>query len=211
MEQRLIWDIVAYAATFMFLPAFFKDSRVSYKWFSLSGSLIFVIFGLFIQAYPVSIANGILVTTYLIELKKKYLNTESFKKLTVQTDSVYLNSFLEYHRKEIFYFFPNFEFEPNKYVHCFFILRDMNIAGLVLTRKYNEKILYLELDFVIPGFRDFRAGEFLYEDVKNFFIEEGYTKIISPCFNRNHEKYLKKMGFELKVIDDKRQFVKSFQ
>lgn len=86
----------------------------------------------------------------------------------------------------------------------------MNIAGLYITSKYEDKSLKLELDYVIPGYRDYRTGKFLYQQYVTLFTDQDYKKIISPCFNRKHEKYLKKMGFELKMIDDKRQFVKSF-
>lgn len=210
MEHALIWDLIGYLAALLFLPPLIKNARPSFKWFSLSGSLLFIFYGIVIGAYPVCLANVFVASISFVQLRRFYIKKEAFKILPINIDSKYLQLFLEYHRKDIFHFFPNFNFQPEKYIHCFYILRDMNIAGLYITSKYDEKSLNLELDYVIPGYRDFRTGKFLYQQYVDLFTDQGYGKIISPCFNRNHEKYLKRMGFELSMIDERRQFVKSF-
>jgi lipid-A-disaccharide synthase-like uncharacterized protein len=210
MENVIIWDLIGYLAALLFLPPLLKGSRPSFKWFSLTGSLLFIVYGYTIKAYPVCVANVFVASISMIQLYRLKFEEESFKILKVNIDSEYLQLFLEHHSKDIFHYFPNFKFKPEKYVHCFYILRDMNIAGLYITSKHDDFSLNLELDFVIPGYRDFRTGTWLYEKYKSVFVDEGFKKIISPCFNRSHEKYLKKMGFELRMIDEKRQFVKSF-
>ncbi|MEA3445831.1 MAG: hypothetical protein U9R19_14025 [Bacteroidota bacterium] len=211
MDYDLLWELAGYIASLLFLPALLRSTRPSYKWFSLAGSLIFIIYGLVIKAYPVCLANVFVALITSTILYKKYFRKEFFKVLETRTDNYYLSEFLEYYKKDIFHYFPNFEFNQEKSVHCFFILRNMNFAGLFLTSKYNDSILYLEMDYVIPGYRDFRTGMFLYQQYVEVFRKQGYIGIISPCFNRKHEKYLKKMGFELSMIDEKRQFVKSFK
>ncbi len=210
MDYSFFWELAGYLAALLFLPPLIWSTRPSYRWFSLIGSILFIIYGIVIKAYPVCLANLFVAIITIIYLDKTYLRKEFFKVLKTDTESYYLKEFLEHYRKDIFHYFPNFDFQPENYVHCFFILRNMNVAGLFLTSKYNENTLYLELDYVIPGYRDFRTGRFLYQKYVEAFKDQGYSRIISPCFHRNHEKYLKKMGFELRMIDEKRQFVKMF-
>jgi len=45
-------------------------------------------------------------------------------------------------------------------------------------------------------------------EVLKIFKEHGYKRILSHSYNRNHEKYLVKMGFQQEMIDEKRMFVK---
>ena len=53
------------------------------------------------------------------------------------------------------------------------------------------------LDFVIPGYRDFRAGKFLFEQSSDFFRQKGIMRLLSDPGNPRHETYLKRMGFRL--------------
>jgi hypothetical protein len=53
----------------------------------------------------------------------------------------------------------------------------------------------VDLDFVIPEYRDFKIGAFIYETSKDYFLEKGYSKFISFSSNTNHIKYLKKIHF----------------
>jgi hypothetical protein len=54
------------------------------------------------------------------------------------------------------------------------------------------------LDFVIPGFRDFRAGTFLFEESALYFHEKGIKRLVSDAGNARHESYLKRMAFQLR-------------
>ena len=208
MEHKIIWELIAYLGSLLFLPSVINGARPAYKWLCLGGNLIFIVYGIVIAAYPVCAVNIFIAIINIVYLAKRHKRDEIFKILQIQADSEYLKDFLEYNRKDIFLFFPNFRFMPTTYLHCFLIFRNINISGLFITSIYDENTLKLELDYVVHRYRDYRTGEFLYQEYKYIFTEKGYTRLISPCYNRDHEKYLKRMGFELQMIDGIRQFVK---
>jgi hypothetical protein len=69
-------------------------------------------------------------------------------------------------------------------------------VGVLIVKPENDSAVIF-LDFVIPGYRDFRAGKFLYEESAGFFRQRGITRLISDSGNPRHETYLRRMGFQL--------------
>ena len=76
----------------------------------------------------------------------------------------------------------------------------MNPAGIFICNEYDKKTLEITLDYVIPMFRDFKVGQFIFEGQKLYFLGKGYNRFLVFTDNLHHIKYLKKMGFvETKV------------
>ena len=65
--------------------------------------------------------------------------------------------------------------------------------------KGQKDSLFIELDFVIPGYRDLKIGKYVY---KNIFNKTQASKLFSNPGNSKHEMYLRKMGFEKTELDD---------
>jgi len=209
MEYQAIYEWIGYVGSLLIAFAMVNNSILRLRWYSLAGNLFFITYGVLISAYPVALVNLFIAAANIYFIQKLSLKTEYLKFLNIRPENLYLKEFIDFHSKELFHFFPNFKYSPKKYVECTFILRDMNVAGLFLASKADEKTLLVELDFVTPAYRDFRIGKFIFNQHLDYFIKQGYTKIITPCYNRNHEKYLQKMGFVLEMINDKRMFVKN--
>jgi hypothetical protein len=55
--------------------------------------------------------------------------------------------------------------------------------------------LIVDLDFVIPQYRDFKIGRYLFRDHKDLFLDHGIRRIRSEPGNEKHVKYLQEMGF----------------
>ena len=52
------------------------------------------------------------------------------------------------------------------------------------------------LDFVLPEYRDFKNGKYIYLRLRNRFINEGFTKVIAEGRSEKYSSYLSKLGFE---------------
>ena len=125
--------------------------------------------------------------------KKKTM--EYFRILNVRSNNKYLLAFLEFYGQDIEAFFPGFVYKPELNTQSFFILRDMAVAGVVLARDRGENELFVSLDFVIPQYRDFKLGKYLYESGSGFFPKSGYRHVVLEPKSKKFEDYLKKMGF----------------
>ena len=165
---------------------------------NLTGAVFFIAYGLVINAYPIAFVNGVICIVDLYYLYDIFKVKEYFRILEVDNDSDYLNYFLEFHAKDIKKFIPSFIFTTGDYKTVFFILRNSIPAGLIYTHRKSDNSLFIELDFVIPGYRDLKIGKYVY---KNIFKKTKADKLFSYPGNTKHELYLRKMGFEETELD----------
>lgn len=194
MDTQLIYEIIGYVASILVAIAITMRSIVHLRLVNMVGAIFFTIYGVLIQAYPVAIMNALIVFINLYYLWKMYNSKEYFELLPVNPDSIYLQHFLEFYRADINKILPNFQYDPTTNNLIWLILRDMNPAG-VFIGKHEGESLFVTLDYVIPGYRDFKSGKFVYADNLAEFKQKGIKHIYSPKGYAIHEKYLKKIGF----------------
>jgi hypothetical protein len=82
----------------------------------------------------------------------------------------------------------------------------MAVAGIFIAHRQEVNSLMVTLDYVIPEYRDFKNGKFVFLSLRNQFIEDGISKIIARSQTEKHKKYLMKNGF---VQTDDNQYEKS--
>ncbi len=197
-------EIIGYLASILVAVSLMMSSIVRLRIINLAGSLIFTIYGIIISAYPVALVNGFIAIVniyYLIEILSA---KEYFDVLEVEPNSEYLKYFLSFHQKEIKKYVPNFTFHENENTRVIFVLRNSVPAGLVCAKNIDGDTVFVNLDYVIPGYRDFKIGRYVYQ---KFFKENNIRKIFTYPGNNTHNKYLKKMGFVKTVFNSKEAFL----
>jgi len=152
-------------------------------------------YGFVLGAIPVGILNFFIVVVDVYYLAKIYSTKETFEILEVRADNKYLTRFLDFHKKEILKFFPKFEYKSEMNTVSFFVLRNMAVAGIFLAHKQDEHTLFVGLDYVIPAYRDFKNGRYIYLRLKKDFINQGITKIVTHGDSSTYIQYLEKLGF----------------
>lgn len=187
---------IGYTASAIIVVSMMMNSLVKFRWVNLAGALLFSVYGFLIGAIPVGILNGIIVLVDVYYLLQVYTKKEEFEILEISADSKYLPRFLEFHRQRIETYCPGYSFKPNENTVSFFILRNMSIAGLFLAHRTNGSVLNVELDYVLPEYKDFKNGKYVYFTLRAKFIEAGYTSVRAEGNNQKYFKYLKKLGFE---------------
>ncbi len=196
--EYLTW--FGYAASAIIALSMTMSSIVKFRWINLVGALSFSTYGFFIDAIPVMALNGFIATVDIYYLYRIYSKKELFSTLEVRGDNKYLLRFLEFHSKEIQKFFPGFLYNSGKNTISFFVLRNMNVAGIFLAHPEDNHTLKVGLDYVIPEYRDYKNGHYVYHRLRDSFIKEGFEKVIVNSSCNKHSKYLKKLGF--KKVDD---------
>ncbi len=189
-------QIIGYTASVIIAVSMTLNSIVKFRWVNLAGAATFTAYGILIKAYPVAFLNGFIVLTDMFYLFRIYSKKELFTTLEVRGSNKYLLSFLEFYDKDIQKFFPGFKYKADLNTISFFVLRNMNVAGIFLAHKINGNTLKVGLDFVVPQYRDYKNAKFIYKRLKNRFKEEGIEKVLVFPQSANHIKYLKKIGFE---------------
>lgn len=190
-----ILEWVGYVASVTIAISMAMSSIVKFRIINLVGASMFSTYGFLIGSLPVGILNAFIVAVDIYYLVGIYSRKEVFEILEVRPENRYLIRFLEFHNHEIQKFFPGFTYKPEINTVSFIILRNMAVAGVFLAHRYNGSMLKVGLDYVVPEFRDFKNGRFVYFNLSMKFVEAGFTKVLAGKSSTKHEKYLKKLGF----------------
>lgn len=190
-----IYEIIGYLASGIIAVSMTMSSIVKFRWINLIGASTFATYGVLIGALPVALLNGFIIAVDVYYLLRIYGKKELFETLEVRKDNRYLLRFLEFHHNEIQNYFPGFTYKPEKNTISFFVLRNTNIAGIFLAHQGKDGCLRVGLDYVVPEYRDYKNGKFIYNSLKDEFVKGGFQKITSPGLTSKHVSYLKRLGF----------------
>lgn len=204
----VLLDWIGYIASLIVLISLLMSSVKKLRWINLGGALLFGIYGFLIGSLPTGFMNLGIVIIDIVFLAKMYMSKEYFRVLPIENDTDYLNYFLDFYRQDIGskLDISNIDFE--KAVVKLYLLRNMNPAGIFVCNEFDKKTLEITLDYVIPMFRDFKLGHFIFEGQKLYFLGKGYNRFVVFSKNTNHIKYLKKMGFVETKLRTKIGYVK---
>jgi len=203
-----ITEILGYLASIVIAISMLMNSLLRLRWINLIGASLFSIYGFVIGALPVGFLNFFIVCIDVYYLSKMYSKKEYFKILFIRPENYYLHEFLKFNSKDIKKSFPDFDYKPELNTVSFFVLRNMAVAGIFLAHKNGENSLHIGLDYVIPEYRDFKIGKFVFFDNREKFIENGFTEITTLANTKMHANYLQKMGFVQTDDSDNNLFIK---
>ncbi|MBL8078879.1 MAG: YgjV family protein [Anaerolineales bacterium] len=196
MQLSTFYELIGYLGSVLVAISLMMQSVFRLRVINLIGALIFAVYGFLIRAVPIVLLNSLIVGVNVYFLVQMWNQRDYFKLMEVKYDSRYLKNFIDFYHKEIRNFFPSYLFKPQPDQLVLFVLRNMVPAGLLIVRPLGEDADVF-LDFVIPGYRDFRAGKFLFEESTLFFQQRGIKRLCSAPGNPRHESYLRRMGFQL--------------
>jgi hypothetical protein len=185
-------QLIGYAGSVLVAASLMMSSIVKLRIINLAGAMIFSTYGFLIGALPVGFLNGFISLVDIFYLVQIFSAKEFFRVLELQLNSEYLSYFLNFHEREIKKFIPSFLYQPNENYHAMFVLRDAMPAGIVIAEYLEDDIIYIRLDFAVPGYRDFKMGKYVFAEI---FKKKNVKKIFSDPGNSKHEVYLKRMGF----------------
>jgi hypothetical protein len=195
MDNSVI-HYIGYAASIIIAISMAVNSIVKFRWINLAGAMTFAIYGFVIGAIPVGLLNSFIVCVDIFYLRRIYAKKDVFEILEITPGSKYLERFLQFHKKEIQRFFPGFKYDPAMNTVSFFILRNMNVAGIFLAHR-KENMLSVGLDYVIPAYRDYKNGKHIYLRVVNKFTGSGIDTVVASAKSDEYGRYLRKLGFSM--------------
>jgi hypothetical protein len=195
METTLIYEIIGYVASVLVAVSLMMSKIVTLRVVNLMGAATFAVYGWLIGAAPVAAMNAFIVLINLYYLAQMYRSSSYFKLLKVRHDSDYLLQFLRFYEKDMRKTQTGVKLHPDEGDFCVFILRDMVPTGLLAGQVSADGVLKVDVDYVIPAYRDFKTGDFLFGDNKAFFQEHGISIVRAYTDAPVHRQYLLKMGF----------------
>ncbi|HEX8907421.1 MAG TPA: hypothetical protein VF771_21390 [Longimicrobiaceae bacterium] len=195
MDGKIWLELLGYLASVLVAVSLMMSRILRLRVINLVGSLAFTVYGALIGAYPVAAVNGFICLINVYFLWKMLRTREYFRILAVEPGSEYLRYFLSVHADDIRRFLPSFDHAPRQGELTLFVLRDLVPAGLFIGEPRGDGCLWVRLDYVIPAYRDFKIGRYLYGERADFFREREIETIASPAGHAGHARYLRRMGF----------------
>jgi hypothetical protein len=195
METTLIYEIIGYVASVLVAVSLMMSKILTLRVVNLIGAATFALYGWLIGAAPVAAMNAFIVLINIYYLAQMFRTRSFFKLLEVHADDEYLLQFLRFYEKDMRETQSGVKLHPDKDDLCVFILRDMVPAGLLVGQIGTDGELKVDVDYVIPAYRDFKTGDFLFGDNKDFFQRHGISRVRAYTDAAIHKQYLLKMGF----------------
>ena len=194
METSTVYELIGYVGSALVVVSLMMRSLLRLRVVNLVGAAIFAIYGVLIAAPPVWLVNGAIVLIDLWHLRRMLGVEEDLEVLEVAADSRYLERFLAYHATDIRRFQPTFTGVHDDH-RAFLVLRDLVPAAAVLVRPLDRGRWAIDLDYAIPAYRDHTSGGHAFRDGE-LFATLGASELVSDPGTDEHERYLRRMGFE---------------
>ncbi len=191
-----IYAIIGYIGSFLIAASLTMNNILRLRWINLFGASTFATYGALIGAYPVLVLNGFITLVDIYYLWQMYHQKDYFTlSPSGGAGDCYLNKFLDYYKDDLNKLFPTFDRDKHQKANYYFILRNMNPAGLFVYEEISNDTINILLDYATPNYRDLKNAKFLYFTA-DFMQEKGYRKLITESPHKLHQGYLKTLGFE---------------
>lgn len=199
MDNELWVELVGYVASGLIVVSITQKSILRLRLLGFLGGVTFLVYSLLIEAYPIAAVNLVAATIHLWYLRRLVGRKEEvFRVLRVLPESRYLQDFLDFYRDDIQgRYQPEFDYVPSPELVTAFVLRDMVPAGLLIGERRDDDTFEVKLDFVIPQYRDFKIGSYVYSHRSSLFAPPAPSVVWATASNKEHATYLRRMGFAL--------------
>jgi len=206
--MNLYLEYLGYLASIIILISLLMTSIKKLRWINLFGAVLFGIYGFMIGSIPTGLMNFGIVIINMYYLVKIYLSVDYFQVMSVSKDEQYFKQFLEFYEKDLERFTSISREHVEDAKIKFFVLRNMNPAGLFVAHPINDNTVEIRLDYVVPKYRDFKIGSYVFDNQRLFFKDAGYEQFLTFSTVVEHINYLKKMGFKESEHGGRKCFVK---
>ena len=190
-------ELLGYAASALVALSLTMGSVVKLRVLNLAGAVVFAVYGWLVGARPVLAVNAFIAVVNVVYLARMAWRRGDYFELMQVRDpgDPFLRRFLEFHAKDLGRFFPEFALDRLENPTIVFILRNMMPVGVMVCEPDGAGTLRIELDYVLPRWRDFRCARWFYREWGPILARNGFRRYVARADIGLHRNYLRKMGF----------------
>lgn len=187
-------EFVGYAASLLIVLSLAMRSIVKLRVLSLTGGVVFTLYGILIGAWPVVITNVAVSLVNVWQLWREFRQTaESMTAVPIERDAPFLQDFLGAHAQGIQATQPDYHPAPgDSFVRL--LTRDGFPAGVIVGQPAGTELL-VKLDYVTPAYRDSQIAKWLFGAGRRTFTDAGFTRLVATAHTTVHRHYLEFVGF----------------
>ena len=194
MDAAFWFEVVGYAASGLIALSILQQSILRLRIIGFVGSVVGVVYGLLIVAYPVALLHLRIALIHIFRWRRLVrTDEEMISFLATGPGDAYLESFTDFHADDLEQFFPD-GLGLGEDSTAVFLLRDAVPAGLFVARREGADLV-VGVDYVVPRYRDLVLGRHLFANLDEVLDTEGLERVVAGPGIAEHERYLTRMGF----------------
>lgn len=189
-------EYIGYAGSLLWLLSLTMSNRIKLRIFSLLGASAYTLYGYLLNAYPVSIVNGIIVLLNIYHIYRLKRNDDDlFNILELPAEnSRYLHNFLEQHKNDIRKYFPEIDNISLKNCYAVFTLKNFMPVGVCIY-EIKSGIIDIKIDYMSLNSSDLKGAVSHYIDYRQSLKEKGYKEMVVKVKHNKYKKYLSSLGY----------------
>lgn len=177
---------------------------------NLVASVVLAGYNLALGVWPMVAMNAVIAVIdgyHLARLLRSRDDETAYQVVEVGPDEEYLRHVLHQHAADIDRHNPGFAWPPAAGTGpsraAFLVLRDIETVGVVLVSDQGDGEGRVVLDYVLPRFRDFSVGRFVYRR-DALLYRRGFRRLVASTRMRDAEDYFGRVGFAPSAEDPRR-------
>jgi hypothetical protein len=177
------WDAIGWAGSALLVWSLLQARILRLRAINLAGCAVLITYNSALRVWPMVGLNAALAVINVYYLRKLLATRHDervYEVVEVGIDDDFLAHVLRVHAADIARFNPAFVPPSPEAGRCaFIVVTGDEVVGAVLVRDAGDGVAQVDLDYVIPRFRDFTPGEFVYRR-SHLFTARGFHRVVTP-------------------------------
>ncbi len=194
-------DALGWISSLLLVISLMQGGMWRFRVLNFVASVGLVAFNSLLEVWPnvaLNLAGAAINAYHLVRLTRARHDDSAFDIVEVGADDAYLHHLLRHHERDIQRLNPGFRWPPSLSRGgsgwAYLVVRDADTAAVVLLRGLADGAARVELDYVLPRFRDFTPGEFVYGR-SGPLAARGVTRIVADDRRVDGTAYFRRLGF----------------
>ncbi len=190
-------DLVGWGGSALVVISLLQTRILRLRVLNLIGCVVLVGFNAAISVWPMVGMNAVLAVINAVQLwrlvRHRHDETE-YAVLEVAGSDPYLKHVLATNKPDINKYNPGFDPDAADSRYAFLVQHGQRTVGVVLADDAGDGRAQVDLDYVLPEYRDFTPGEFVFRR-SDVFTRHGFRQVIAAPQMRDAAGYLPRIGF----------------
>ncbi|MDP5182014.1 hypothetical protein QOZ88_05140 [Blastococcus sp. BMG 814] len=196
-------DLVGWFGSALLVYSLLQTRVLRFRVLNLLAALVLVGYNAVIAVWPMVAMNVVIAAinaAVIWRLQRHRHDVRSYDVVPIGPGEPYLRHVLERHRQDIRRFHPHVQWPPAEGEPLAFLVLTSGdtggeTAGVVLAHRTQDRATArIDVDYVLPRYRDFTPGEFVYRP-DGPFAASGVRRVLAPRDVRGADAYLARTGF----------------
>ena len=194
-----VLELVGWVGSAVLVISLLQTRVMRFRVLNTISCVVLIGYNALVGVWPMAAMNVVLVGINLwviFGLLRHRHDARAYDAVPISVDEPFLRQLLDRHAADIAAFNPDLPVDvPAAAEHAFLVSSGDQVVGVVLSRAGREAgEQQVVLDYVLPAYRDFTPGEFVFRS-GGPFAALGAARVVASPGMAASEKYLRTVGF----------------